>query len=80
MLPFLPSRSSEWARRKGALGNCKCGFNGRSESIKSFLPFDHFWMPQGFVARIARLILRGSGRVDWHGASSLETRIAPWCV
>jgi len=59
MLSLLHSRSSEWARWEGAFRNCKCSFNGRSESIKSLLPFDHFWMPQGFVARITRHILGG---------------------
>jgi hypothetical protein len=79
MLPFLPFRSSEWAGREGAFRNLKRGFNGCSESVKSFLPFDHFWMPQGFVARITRLILGGSGREIGHSEPS-EMRVDLCCL
>jgi hypothetical protein len=80
MLSFLSSRSSKGAGREGAFGNFKRSFNGCSESIKSLLSFDHFRVPQRFVARITRHILGGRGGLIRHGASSLETRIAPWCV
>lgn len=63
---LLSSRSSKRARRKGTFGDCKGSFNSLSESIKSLLPFDHFGMPQRFIARITRHILGGSRRMIRH--------------
>jgi hypothetical protein len=79
MLPFLHSRFSEWTRREGAFGNRKRSFNGRSESIKCLLPFDHFWMPQGFFARITRHILGGRVGLIRHEEPS-EKRVYSCCL
>jgi hypothetical protein len=52
-------------------------FNGCSESVKSFLAFDHFWMPKNFVAKVIRLNLGGSSLLTWHVSpeSFLERKV-----
>src|ERR1700677_3008178 len=79
MLPLFRSRSSEWTGREGAFRNCQSCFNGGSEPIKGFLSFNHFRLPDGFVARVARLILGRRRRVIRHSESS-EMRVYLCCL